>query len=206
MAILLPGWLGARSVKWLARIWITDYENDSYYHLYDNRQLPSLPSIMVRAIDELRTTQPPEPVWSITGRMNDCWYPVRPDINETSSDSEACLLFRHPVDAGNSTDGWMKESAEKKIKEIKRKAGAPGKWHPGGKGPIIEHAGAVHMDTTEEFERIHDDYAQSKLKECIIRKVTQKTMAHMAKNAQQKAQEKSNQGGAEDSVALDKHN
>lgn len=37
-------------------------------------------------------------------------------------------------------------------------------WHPGGKGPIMAHAGAVHMDTTDEFMSIHDDYAQSKLK------------------------------------------
>lgn len=37
-------------------------------------------------------------------------------------------------------------------------------WHPGGKGPIMAHAGAVHMDTTDEFMSIHDNYAQSKLK------------------------------------------
>lgn len=39
--LMLPGWVGARSVKWLAKIWITEHENDSYYHVYDNRQLPS---------------------------------------------------------------------------------------------------------------------------------------------------------------------
>ncbi|KAL4909793.1 hypothetical protein BDW74DRAFT_173285 [Aspergillus multicolor] len=348
--LLLPGWVGARSVKWLARIWITDYENDSYYHIYDNRQLPSFvtdveseiaetmfhhpsticnkqmlnsvivkpaqgekinlvdirkaetyrvegfayngngneivrveisldggdtwlycirnvypdapfrhdrrfwtwlhwhidldlskliraPGIIVRAIDELRTTQPPDPVWNITGMMNNCWYQVRPEIDETSSDTEAYLLFRHPVDASNGTEGWMKESTEEKIKEVERKAGAPEKeftrqeiekhssaddcwivvdgnvydvtsvlsWHPGGKGPIMGHAGAVHMDTTEEFESIHDDYAHSKLKECIIGKVTQKAMAHMEKDAEQKAQEKSNKDDANDKVALDKH-
>lgn len=36
-------------------------------------------------------------------------------------------------------------------------------WHPGGKGPILAHAGKVHADTTEEFESIHDDYATQKL-------------------------------------------
>lgn len=40
LRLVLPGWVGARSVKWLARIWISDHENDSYYHIYDNRQLP----------------------------------------------------------------------------------------------------------------------------------------------------------------------
>lgn len=37
------------------------------------------------------------------------------------------------------------------------------KWHPGGKAPIMGHAGKVHADTTDEFESIHDDYAQKKL-------------------------------------------
>jgi nitrate reductase (NAD(P)H) len=41
LRLILPGYVGARSVKWLARIWISDHENNSYYHTYDNRQLPS---------------------------------------------------------------------------------------------------------------------------------------------------------------------
>jgi nitrate reductase (NAD(P)H) len=36
-------------------------------------------------------------------------------------------------------------------------------WHPGGKAPILTHAGRVHADTTDEFESVHDDYAQQKL-------------------------------------------
>lgn len=36
-------------------------------------------------------------------------------------------------------------------------------WHPGGKGPLLAHAGAVHLDTTDEFEGIHDDFARDKL-------------------------------------------
>lgn len=39
--LMLPGWVGARSVKWLTKVWVTDYENNSHYHIYDNRQLPS---------------------------------------------------------------------------------------------------------------------------------------------------------------------
>ncbi|KAL4809181.1 hypothetical protein BDV18DRAFT_167373 [Aspergillus unguis] len=337
--LIIPGWVGARSVKWLAKVWVTDHENDSYYHIYDNRQLPSFitdvesemaetmfhhpsticnkqmlnsvivkpaqgekinladvkkgeryrvegyayngngneiqrveislddgdtwlycirkypdapfrhsrkfwtwlhwhvdlelskliraPSITVRAIDELKNTQPPKPVWNITGMVNNCWYQVRPEIEETSDDNEAHLLFRHPVDAGNGMNGWMKQSTEEQIKDIKRKAATPEKeftrqeiekhsspddcwlvvngnvfdvtsvlsWHPGGSGPIMGHAGAVHMDTTEEFESIHDDYAHSKLQECIIGKVTEKAKAHMEKDAEQKAEEKSEKGG-----------
>lgn len=39
--LMIPGFVGGRSIKWLARIWISDYENDSYYHIWDNRVLPS---------------------------------------------------------------------------------------------------------------------------------------------------------------------
>ena len=36
-------------------------------------------------------------------------------------------------------------------------------WHPGGKAAIMAHAGKVHAETSEEFESVHDDYAQQKL-------------------------------------------
>lgn len=41
LRLIIPGYVGARSVKWLVHIWVTDRENDSYYHIYDNRVLPS---------------------------------------------------------------------------------------------------------------------------------------------------------------------
>lgn len=41
LRLILPGWVGARSIKWLAKIWVSDQVNESYYHIYDNRQLPS---------------------------------------------------------------------------------------------------------------------------------------------------------------------
>lgn len=45
-------------------------------------------------------------------------------------------------------------------------------WHPGGKAPIMMHAGAVHWVTTEEFSAVHDDSAREKLNgECIAVKV-----------------------------------
>ena len=36
-------------------------------------------------------------------------------------------------------------------------------WHPGGVAPIMAHAGKAHADTTDEFNSIHDDYAEQKL-------------------------------------------
>jgi len=39
--LMIPGYVGGRCVKWLSRIWVTEKENDSYYHIWDNRVLPS---------------------------------------------------------------------------------------------------------------------------------------------------------------------
>lgn len=39
--VMIPGYVGGRCVKWLSKIWISETENDSYYHIYDNRVLPS---------------------------------------------------------------------------------------------------------------------------------------------------------------------
>ena len=37
---MIPGYIGGRCIKWLRRIWISDHENESYYHIWDNRVLP----------------------------------------------------------------------------------------------------------------------------------------------------------------------
>lgn len=41
LRLIIPGYVGGRCVKWLKRIWTSDKENDSYYHIWDNRVLPS---------------------------------------------------------------------------------------------------------------------------------------------------------------------
>ena len=38
--IIIPGWIGWRSVKWLTKITVTEKESDNYYHFFDNRILP----------------------------------------------------------------------------------------------------------------------------------------------------------------------
>jgi nitrate reductase (NAD(P)H) len=38
--LLIPGFVGGRCVKWLHRIWVSEKENDSHYHIWDNRVLP----------------------------------------------------------------------------------------------------------------------------------------------------------------------
>lgn len=39
--LIVPGYVGGRCVKWLRRVWVSDQENDSHYHIWDNRVLPS---------------------------------------------------------------------------------------------------------------------------------------------------------------------
>lgn len=39
--LIVPRYVGGRCVKWLRRIWISNKENDSYHHVWDNRVLPS---------------------------------------------------------------------------------------------------------------------------------------------------------------------
>ena len=39
--LLIPGYVGGRCVKWLKKVWVSDKENDSHYHIWDNRVLPS---------------------------------------------------------------------------------------------------------------------------------------------------------------------
>jgi len=40
LRLVVPGYVGGRWVKWLEKVWITDKENDSYYHIWDNRVVP----------------------------------------------------------------------------------------------------------------------------------------------------------------------
>jgi nitrate reductase (NAD(P)H) len=38
---LIPSFVGGRCVKWLKKIWISKKPNDSHYHIWDNRVVPS---------------------------------------------------------------------------------------------------------------------------------------------------------------------
>ncbi|KAB5513293.1 hypothetical protein GE09DRAFT_1267342 [Coniochaeta sp. 2T2.1] len=331
--LMIPGYVGGRCVKWLRRIWISDGENDSHYHVWDNRVLPSFvtdmdgdfaetlfhhpdtacneqilnsvitkpaqgekialstahkgttyriegyaydgggrqvqrvevsldgggtwlycirrypdapirhgnkfwtwlhwhvevemsqvlraESITVRCFDVSKHTQPERPIWNIMGIMNNCWYTVRRDLVEDDSGSMV-TLFRHPVEPGKGEDGWMKPSVGNEIEKIKREARTPHKqftreeiekhdsendcwivvdgkvydatsvlsWHPGGKSAIMNHAGQVHQETTDDFSSIHDDYGYDKLNECILGVVTDKAMKLIQEDAKERGQDK----------------
>ncbi|AEO55434.1 hypothetical protein MYCTH_2299273 [Thermothelomyces thermophilus ATCC 42464] len=42
LRVIIPGQIGGRSVKWLKRIIVTAKPSDSWYHIYDNRVLPTV--------------------------------------------------------------------------------------------------------------------------------------------------------------------
>ena len=44
LRVVIPGQIGGRSVKWLKRIIITKEPSDNWYHIYDNRVLPTMVS------------------------------------------------------------------------------------------------------------------------------------------------------------------
>ncbi len=42
LRVVIPGQIGGRSVKWLTRIVVTAKPSDNWYHIYDNRVLPTM--------------------------------------------------------------------------------------------------------------------------------------------------------------------
>jgi nitrate reductase (NAD(P)H) len=42
LRVVVPGQIGGRSVKWLKRLILTDAPSDNWYHIYDNRVLPTM--------------------------------------------------------------------------------------------------------------------------------------------------------------------
>ncbi|KAK0735878.1 hypothetical protein B0T21DRAFT_334340 [Apiosordaria backusii] len=42
LRVVIPGMIGGRSVKWLKRIVVSDKPSENWYHIYDNRVLPTM--------------------------------------------------------------------------------------------------------------------------------------------------------------------
>ena len=242
--VMIPGQIGGRCVKWLRRIWISDHENNSHYHIWDNRLLPPFvtekdgqfaealfrnpdtacyeqilnsvitkpahgekivlenvkngesyriqgyafdgggrevqrvevsldggktwlyavrkfpdfpirhgnkfwtwlhwhvdvelshlvraSSIVVRAFNASKSTQPEHPQWNVLGMMNNAWYMVKPEMvasssTEQPSETSSVVIFRHPTEPGSGESGWMKPSAEARMAQAKQDEKAPKK-------------------------------------------------------------------------------
>ncbi|KAK2044825.1 hypothetical protein LZ31DRAFT_465510, partial [Colletotrichum somersetense] len=56
--VIIPGYVGGRNVKWLKRIWISEKENESHYHVWDNMVLPSFITEMESELAETMFRHP----------------------------------------------------------------------------------------------------------------------------------------------------
>lgn len=72
LRIVVPGQIGGRSVKWLKKIIVTAEPSDSWYHIYDNRVLP--------------TTVSPEE----SANLPETWKDERYAIYDLNSNSAVC--------------------------------------------------------------------------------------------------------------------
>ncbi|PLB49086.1 hypothetical protein P170DRAFT_383687 [Aspergillus steynii IBT 23096] len=345
--LIVPGFVGGRCVKWLQSIWVTDQENDSHYHIYDNRVVPSfvedrdsdfgkamynhpstacmeqmlnsviarpdhgekidlsgakkggtyrvqgyayngggneiqrveisldggkswlyctrqypdaplrhgrkfwtwlhwhkdlpitdlLPaeSITVRCWDANKNTQPENIRWNLEGMMNNAQFVVKSEIVQDPDTNKSVLQFRHPTNAAGD-GGWMTRSRENQIHDWEQEGDVPttqyGReeiekhsteedcwlvinnkvydatpvlgWHPGGKAAILAHAGRVHLETTEQFESIHDAKAHDALKEHLIGVVSKNTQDWMKQQAEEEARKEA-ENPPDPDIALKRH-
>lgn len=164
-----------------------------FWHVdIDIGDIVSAPSIRVRAWDVKMLTQPEQPTWNLLGSLNNAQYTVKPEmVNDDSphvlfrhpvepankdggwmKESAENLIAEAAMKTDAPNKQFTRAEIEKHDKEddcwivIDNKvydATSVMSWHPGGKAPIMMHAGAVHYDTTEEFSSVHDDYAHQKL-------------------------------------------
>ncbi|KAI0013068.1 hypothetical protein F4779DRAFT_474817 [Xylariaceae sp. FL0662B] len=72
LRIIIPGQIGGRSVKWLKKIIVTAEPSDNWYHIYDNRVLP--------------TTISPE----MSANLPDTWKDERYAIYDLNTNSAIC--------------------------------------------------------------------------------------------------------------------
>lgn len=73
LRVVVPGQIGGRSVKWLKRIIVTAEPSDNWYHIYDNRVLP--------------TTITPE----MSADMPNTWKDERYAIYDLNTNSATCF-------------------------------------------------------------------------------------------------------------------
>lgn len=101
-------------------------------------------------------------------------HPVEPATADGGwlKESTELQITNAKQDAGGSQKQFTREEVEKHSTDDDCWIVVDGKvydatsvleWHPGGKAPLLGHAGKVHQDTTDEFGSIHDEYAYQKL-------------------------------------------
>lgn len=99
LRVVVPGQIGGRSVKWLRRIVVTAEPSDSWYHIYDNRVLP--------------TSISPAESAGLPGTWRDERYAVY-DLNTNSVVARPAHDER--VEVGGGNDKWEGEESGRTYK------------------------------------------------------------------------------------------
>jgi nitrate reductase (NAD(P)H) len=86
--VVIPGQIGGRSVKWLRRIIVSEKPSDNWYHIYDNRVLPTM--ITPEASASLPETWADEryAIYDLNTNSATC-YPAHNEIIQTCSDASS---------------------------------------------------------------------------------------------------------------------
>lgn len=99
LRIVIPGQIGGRSVKWLKRIIVTSQPSDNWYHIYDNRVLPTM--ISPEASADLPDTWKDEryAIYDLNTNSATC-YPGHDEKIPLTGDSDESYKFRGYAYAG----------------------------------------------------------------------------------------------------------
>jgi nitrate reductase (NAD(P)H) len=133
------------------------------------------------------------------------WAQPSPEMKmaaiEQSAGTPQKQFTRQEIEKHNSEDDcWM--VVDGKVYDVTSVLS----WHPGGKSAILNHAGKVHQETTDEFSSVHDGFAYQKLSECALGVVTDKAMNFIKVNAEKAVKDKAASAtGADSNVFLQPH-
>lgn len=99
LRIVIPGQIGGRSVKWLKRIIVTSAPSENWYHIYDNRVLPTM--ISPEASADLPETWKDEryAIYDLNTNSATC-YPAHNERVSLASGSAETYNFRGYAYAG----------------------------------------------------------------------------------------------------------
>lgn len=154
--------------------------------------------------------------------------PTQDGFVDKTGDSKVVLRFRHPV--ADDDSGWMSKQYDDQLiasesgktykkSEIEKHnsnsdcwivvnskvydATSVLSWHPGGAGAIMPYAGAVAQETSNIYNSVHDEYANSKLAETLIGNLDKESAEKMEEES--KAYEKERKSEASDERVFQKH-
>lgn len=188
--------------------------------------------ICVRAWNVFKNTQPDQITPNLLGMMNNAVYRVRPRIRQVKGDTVLTFehpVSQGPDGSGwmkpaitdqlkaaeqaaaSPAKQFTRDEVEKHNKEgdawivVNDKvydATSVLEWHPGGAHAILGVAGKCDATVSEQYNSIHDDYANHKLQEVCIGAVTDKAKKAMKEQRERRAKEEQEQ---DPSFALQKH-